>query len=303
MNLMQCTIRSEASVSGAGLHTGNTATLTFHPAETGSGICFRRMDLPQQPIIKAVVENVISTDRGTVIGTDQFSISTIEHVMSALSGLGIDNVLIDVDSNEVPILDGSALPIVGLLKDAGVREQDAERNFLGVDRKMEFTVPETGASYSIEPSEKYSLEVEVNYKDVIGFGRRTLDDIRLYDKEIAPCRTFVFLKEILPLFERNLIKGGDLRNAVVFIEKDVRQSDLDRVMDAIGKPRVKIGTRPFVNETELRFDDEPVRHKMLDLIGDMALIGKPLKAHVKASCPGHRSNVEFVRYLYSNNIR
>lgn len=296
----QCTIANEVSLSGVGLHTGNIATITFHPSEE-QGVLFRRVDLPQKPIIKAVASNVVSTARGTIIGNGSFTITTIEHIMSALVGLGIDNVLIDVDSNEVPILDGSAGQIVQVLKKAGVRQIDAERDYFEIEKPMSLSVPETNSEFYIEPADSFIVDVEVDYKEVIGFGKYTLNSLSDYENEVASCRTFVFFKDILPLFENGLIKGGDLGNAVVFIEQGTRQTDLDKVMDILGKQRVKIGDRPFLNETGLRFDNEPVRHKMLDLLGDLALVGKPIKGRVRAVRPGHKANTEFAKMLYNCN--
>lgn len=297
----QCTIAGEVSLSGGGLHTGNIATITFHPSEE-QGVFFRRVDLPSKPKLKAVAPNVVSTARGTVIGNDSFTISTIEHIMSALAGLGVDNVLVDVDSNEVPILDGSAAQIVGALKQAGICRLDAERNYFEVAAPVSFSVPETGSEFRIEPADDFTVDVEVDYKEVIGFGKYFLNHLPDYEKEVAPCRTFVFFKEILPLFENGLIKGGDLGNAVVFIEQGTRQTDLDKVMDILGKQRVKIGDRPFLNETGLRFGNEPVRHKLLDLIGDLALVGKPIRGHVHAVRPGHKANTEFAKMLYNSSL-
>ncbi len=294
----QKTINKTVSITGSGLHTGQTGTLTFRPAKENHGIKFRRVDVEGQPVIDATIDNVISTDRGTTLGKNGVKIFTIEHVLAALSGTGIDNVLIDIDMEEMPIMDGSAIKYVEILEEAGIREQNEPKIYYTVDEKVVFEIPEKKIYISIEPAEKFSVEVEIDYETkVLGKQYAKLDDLKDFKTEIAKCRTFVFLHELEYLLNNNLIKGGDMSNAIVFVNKVVEQEELDRLAELFNKPKVKVKDIGILNNLDLYFDNEPARHKLLDLIGDLKLLGGNLLGKIKAVRPGHYTNTEFAKQL------
>ena len=298
MTEKQKTIRRPVTLSGTGLHTGKKGTLTFHPAPENHGIKFRRIDLDGKPVIDATVDYVISTDRGTTLGKNDAKIFTIEHVLAALTGLGIDNVMIDVDTEEMPILDGSSKFFVEILEKAGIQEQNIPKEYIKIKEPIVFEIPEKKIMVSIEPSDHFSVEVEIDYETkVLGKQFARLDHLKDFKTEIAACRTFVFLHELEFLLNNNLIKGGDISNAIVFVNKVVSQEELDRLADLFNKPKVKVKERGILNNVDLYFENEPARHKLLDLIGDLTLLGKPLLGHVKAVRPGHYTNTQFAKEI------
>lgn len=294
----QKTIIKQVTVKGSGLHTGQEGALTFHPAPVNHGIKFRRIDLTGQPIISADIDHVISTDRGTTIGLNGVKIYTIEHVLAALAGLEIDNVLIDLDVEETPIRDGSSIDFVRALQVAGIKEQNAKKKYLVITETVEFEIPEKKIKMIIEPADEFSASVVINFEmQVLGEQFARMDHISDFVKEIAPCRTFVFLHELEFLLNNNLIKGGDLNNAIVFVDRKVNQDELDRLADLFKKPKVAVKEEGILNNLELYFENEPARHKLLDVIGDLTLLGRPIKGRVSAYRPGHLTNTEFAKVI------
>jgi len=294
----QHTIRKSVSISGTGLHTGQQGTLTFLPADANHGIKFRRTDVEGRPIVEARVANVVDTSRGTTIAQNGVKVYTVEHIMASLRGSGIDNVLIDLNCEEPPILDGSAKIMMDALKEAGKVEQDAERKYLKINKKIVYTHPKVGCELVVEPADKFSIDVKVDYKSgVLNIQEAHLTDIKEFEKEFAPCRTFVFFQELEMLLKNNLIKGGDLSNAIVFIEKQVSEEDLRRVAKLFNKESVAVHEGGILNNVTLYFDNEPARHKLLDIVGDLTLLGMPIIGKVTAYKPGHFANTEFVKTI------
>lgn len=294
----QHTIAKSVSISGTGLHTGQHGTLTFHPADADCGIKFRRIDVNGQPIVDARVENVVDTSRGTTIAKNGVKVYTVEHIMASLRGLNIDNVLIDINCEEPPIQDGSSSTMIKVLKEAGVVEQDAERKYLKINKKIVYTHPRVGCEMIVEPADKFSIDVKVDYmSQVLNVQEAHMNDIGEFEKEFAPCRTFVFFQELEALLNNNLIKGGDLSNAIVFVEKYVSEEDLKRVAKLFHKETVGVHEGGILNNTTLYFENEPARHKLLDLVGDLTLIGMPIIGKVTAYKPGHFANTEFVKQI------
>ncbi len=294
---MQKTIRKEVSLSGLGLHTGENVTMTFQPAPENTGICFRRTDLPEQPSIQADVMNVTDISRGTTIESKGNKIHTVEHILAALAGLEIDNIYINMDGAEAPILDGSSRPFIEALSKAGTKEQDQERKFFELKSILKYTEEERGVEIFAIPSDKFRVSVMIDYNSkVIGPQYATLDKISDFSKEIAPSRTFCFLHELEELVKNNLIKGGDLSNAIVFVDKVIEDGELEYLADLLKKPKVAV-KEGYLNNVELFASNEPARHKLLDVIGDISLVGVPLKAHIIATRPGHKANVEFAKLL------
>lgn len=294
----QKTLKGEFSISGVGLHTGLAINATFKPAPAGTGIKFKRVDIEGENEIDALAENVVETSRGTVIAKGEIKVSTIEHAMSALYALGVDNCIVEVSGAEMPILDGSAAPYVKEIKSAGLEEQDAEREYYVVRKKTEFVNEATGSKYTFMPDEDFSMTVMVKYPSVVLSNQyANLDSIEDFENEVASCRTFVFVKEIEALVKNNLIKGGDLNNAIVIYDEKISQDDVNHLCDILGKEHVKAENIGYLNNEPLRFENEPARHKMLDLIGDLALIGKPIKGKVIAVCPGHTANADLTKKL------
>lgn len=298
----QCTIKKSVSVEGTGLHTGQHGTITFHPAHAGHGVKFRRVDQKDQPIIPAIIDFVVDTSRGTTIGINGTKVYTIEHVMASLTGLGIDNVLIDVDVDEMPIRDGSAKYFVEALETVGLEVQDQLREYIQIDREIVLKNDEKGFEMRIVPSEEYVIDVTIDYNtEVLNVQHASLKHLRDFKNEIAPCRTFVFLHELEFLLKNNLIKGGDLSNAIVFVNRTVTQDELDRLATLFNKPKVKV-KEGILNNLELHFPNEPARHKLLDVVGDLSLLGKRIKGHVIAFKPGHYANTEFARLIQKHSL-
>ena len=296
--MKQLTLRDSFTVRGKGLHTGLEIEATFLPAPENHGYAFQRTDVEGMPVIQAVAENVVNTNRGTVIANGDVTVSTIEHCMAALYAAGVDNVLIQVSGAEVPILDGSAVEFVEKIQQAGLVEQAADKEFFVVRNKIEVVDEETGAKLVVLPDDEFSVDVKINYDSpVLGNQYATLEHIQDFGKETAPSRTFVFVREIEQLIKANLIKGGDLDNAIVIYDSPLDQEHLDHIADMMGAPRIHVSQYGFINEKPLRWDNEPARHKLLDVIGDIALIGRPLKGRVLATRPGHTVNARLAKAL------
>ncbi|MCB0553523.1 MAG: bifunctional UDP-3-O-[3-hydroxymyristoyl] N-acetylglucosamine deacetylase/3-hydroxyacyl-ACP dehydratase [Phaeodactylibacter sp.] len=296
--MKQQTINEPVSVSGVGLHTGKVVTLTFIPAPVNHGYKFQRIDLEGKPVLNADVSRVTSTQRGTTIKSGLAEVNTIEHALSAVSGLGIDNVLMELDGPEVPILDGSAGPFVAALQQVGLVEQEEEREFFVVEHPIFYKDEKTGAELLALPHDGFEIVSMIDFNsNVLGQQYAHYNGTTNYAKDIAPCRTFVFLHEVEFLFEQNLIKGGDLDNAIVIVDRVVSQEELDRLADKLGKPSVKVDHEGILNTVNLHFKNEPARHKLLDVIGDVALLGHRIKGKIVATKPGHKANVEFTKIL------
>jgi len=298
MSEKQKTLKSPVSISGVGLHTGNDVIITFKPAPENYGYKFKRTDLNSEALVDADVENVIDTSRGTSIEQDGVRIDTVEHVLAALSGLGIDNALVELNQSETPILDGSARIYVETLQKTGITEQKALRKYFELDHNIVYTNPEKKVEMIAIPSKDFRVSIMIDYESkVLKSQNATLNNIRDFAKEISTCRTFVFLHELEYLLNNNLIKGGDLSNAIVFVDRTVSRKELDYLARLFHKPRVEVLKEGILNNLELQFPNEPARHKLLDVLGDLALVGMPLKAHIIATRPGHYSNVQFAKLI------
>lgn len=296
--MKQTTIKKEFRMTGMGLHTGRTVTVTVRPAPPDFGIAFRRTDKFNILTQQAIATNVTETARGTTIGTGRQSIATIEHLMSALHGCQIDNVLIELDGGEVPILDGSARPWVMQINRVGIREQEMERRYFSVEKPLHYEYKPTGSVFDVEPADDFSVVCTINFADSV-IGRQTahLANLADYPTEIAPCRTFVFLHEILPLLHLNLIKGGSLDNALVFVNKELGKRQLHRLERTFHKDVSQFRVHDGVlNTTDPYYSNEPARHKLLDFVGDVRLVGMPLKGRYTIYKPGHKANTSFARY-------
>lgn len=294
MNNKQSTIAKAVSIAGVGIHTGATVNMTFHPAAVNHGYIFQRIDLPEAPLVPALVENVVETSRGTTLAVNDAKVYTVEHVLAALTGLQIDNVLITLDGPETPIADGSSIAFIQALESAGLVEQDADRNFIKIKENYHFYDAEKDVEITLMPYNGFKVSVLIDYNSpVLGTQHAVLKHISDFKTEIASCRTFCFLHELEVLLQNNLIKGGDLNNAIVVVDQAVEPKELDRLAGIFNKPQMGVSKEGILNNVELRFVNEPARHKLLDVIGDLALLGRPLKAHVIASKPGHSSNVAF----------
>ena len=298
MGNKQCTLKQVVGISGKGLHTGKEATVNFHPAPIGHGFKFQRTDLSDMPIISADTSRVIDTQRSTSIGKGDVKVVTIEHALSALVGMGIDNVLISIDNEEVPILDGSSKPFVDLIQKAGIEEQDAERDVFVVKKPISFYDEESGAELMALPSDKFEITTLIDFNSpFLGKQYASLNGQGSYEENIAPCRTFVFLRELEVLLEKNLIKGGSLDNAIVIADREMSEKDLSTLASKLNRDKIIIEKEGVLNTLKLQFKNEPARHKLLDLIGDLALVGKRIQAKIVAKKPGHRVNVEFAKLI------
>ncbi len=296
--LKQNTLKGSFSLCGKGLHTGLFLTVTFNPAPENYGYKIQRIDMEGQPIIDAIAENVIDTQRGTVLAEGEAKVSTVEHAMSSLYALGIDNCLIQVNGPELPILDGSAEKYVEQIQKIGIVEQQAPKSVYIIRKKIEFKNEETGSCITILPDDKFSITTMISYPGkVLAAQFATLDDMKNYSKEIAAARTFVFVREIEPLLNAGLIKGGDLDNAIVIYENEISQDKLDKLADLIHAEHRDATKLGFLNHKPLVWDNEPARHKLLDIIGDMALIGRPIQGRIIATRPGHTVNNKFARQM------
>ncbi len=295
---LQKTIKQNASLSGVGLHTGAKVNMVFMPAQAGKGIVFRRTDLPGQPDVPADVDYVVETARGTTLEKDGIRVATVEHALAAASGLGIDNLVIAIDGPEIPILDGSSKPFTQALIAAGIAELEAERDYYELKTNVFYTDPARGVEIMAVPSDTYKVKVMIDFNSrVLGFQHAQLNDMNEFDQEIASCRTFVFLHELKTLLDNNLIKGGDLSNAIVYVDRELSPDEQDSLSKVFGRNDMKVTTDGTLNNIELTHQNEAARHKLLDVVGDLSLVGRPIKAQVFATRPGHAANVEFARKI------
>ncbi|MBP7238862.1 MAG: bifunctional UDP-3-O-[3-hydroxymyristoyl] N-acetylglucosamine deacetylase/3-hydroxyacyl-ACP dehydratase [Saprospiraceae bacterium] len=296
--MKQKTLARSFSLEGVGLHTGKAVIIEFEPAEVNHGIRFMRVDMEDQPILMADVMQVVSTNRGTTIRNGEAQISTVEHVLSALTGTGVDNVLIKVNGPEIPIMDGSASHFVeGILK-AGIVDQHLDREYFEIIEPISFRDEVTGTELLALPGDKFEITAMIDFNSpILGHQYASLHNIEDYATQIAPCRTFVFINELEVLFDQNLIKGGDLDNAVVIADRLMEQDELDRLAKKLGKQSIKVEKTGILNTTSLKYENEPARHKLLDVIGDLTLLGKPIKGKIVARKPGHTANIEFTKLL------
>lgn len=296
--IKQRTLKGSFSLCGKGLHTGLNLTVTFNPAPENTGYKIQRIDLEGQPVVEAIAENVVDTQRGTVLARGDVRVSTVEHGLSALYAMGIDNCMIQVNGPEFPILDGSAGIYVNRIQDIGIVEQNAPKDFYIIRKKIEVKDEETGSCITILPDDQFSITAMCSFESkFINSQFATLDNIDDYATEIAPARTFVFVRDILPLLEANLIKGGDMDNAIVIYEREVSQDQLDQLADILKVPRMDATKIGYIQHKPLMWENECTRHKLLDIIGDMALIGKPIKGRIVATRPGHTINNKFARLM------
>ena len=294
----QRTLAREITLSGKGLHTGINVNITFKPAPANHGYKFCRIDLPGKPVIDALAEHVSDTSRGTTLVQNNASVSTIEHVLAAFNGLQVDNVLIEIDGPEAPIMGGSSWAFVNAIRDAGITELKEERNYFTVKQKIVFSDEEHGVDLIVYPDDHFSINVLIDYNSkILGNQYAILDSISDFGEEISKSRTFVFFHELEPLFKLGLIKGGDLDNAIVIMEKEVDQSEIDRIAKLFNRPGISTHTAGILNNTELRYPNEPARHKLLDIMGDLALVGHPIKGKVVATRPGHYANTRLARLM------
>ncbi len=294
----QHTLKSEVSISGVGLHTGKPVTLTMKPANAGFGIRFQRADLPEQPIIKADVDLVVDTSRGTTLEYNGARVHTVEHLLAALVGTGVDNVLLVLDAPEVPILDGSAIGFIDAIEDTGLQPLEARKVYYSIDSNIHYYDPQKNVDMLIIPSQEYQITTMIDFNSaVLGTQHMYLRDIKNFKKEIANSRTFCFLHELEQLIENNLIKGGDLNNAIVVVDKVVGKEELAKLATHFNKPDIEVKREGILNNVQLHHPNEPARHKLLDIVGDLALTGLAIKGHVIASRPGHATNVEFAKKI------
>lgn len=297
MSQKQKTIREAVSLKGKGLHTGYDVEIIFRPAPVNHGFKFQRIDLEGKPTISASVDNVADTSRGTTLVENGVEIHTIEHVLASLVGLELDNILMEFSGPEAPILDGSARLYVEALKKAGFKEQEAEKNYYVIKERIVFRDEKNNIEIVAYPDDHFSVDVMVDYNSkVLGNQYASYHPTHDFEKEIAPSRTFVFFHELEMLLKHNLIKGGDLQNAIVIMENEVSQEELDRMADLFNKPHVKV-KEGILNNVDLRFSNEPARHKLLDVLGDLSLIGQPVLGKIVASRPGHYANTQFAKII------
>ena len=302
--MKQQTLNGEFTVKGKGLHTGLEIEATFYPAPENHGYKFQRIDLPDQPVIDALAENVTETARGTVISRGDVRISTIEHALAALYAAGVDNCLIKLNAPEMPILDGSAVIYAKEIERVGLLEQTVDKNYYVVKHKIEVLDEKTGAHLTVLPDSEFSIDVMISYDSPVltnQFAR--LENVADFAKEIASSRTFVFVREVEPLLQANLIKGGDLDNAIVIYDRKVPQATLDHIADLIGVEHKEVTDLGYINNRPLDFENEPARHKLLDVMGDVALIGRPLKGRIIACRPGHTINTTFAKQIRKEIVR
>lgn len=294
----QHTIREELTIAGAGIHTGASVTMKLKPAEPNTGIIFKRVDLPEKPLVKVDVDNVIETNRSTTIEVNGARISTIEHLMAALVGMQIDNVLIEIDGEEVPILDGSARPFVEALEKTGTTMQDTPKIYYDIQHNITFIDEEKKVEMVALPFNGFRINTLIDFNSpVLGTQHADLKNISDFNEQIASSRTFCFFHELEQLLANNLIKGGDINNAIVVVDKPVTDEQVQRISRVFNKSDVQVSQEGILNNLQLRFPNEPARHKLLDVVGDLALVGFPFRAHIIANRPGHSSNVKFAKKI------
>ena len=294
----QHTIQNSIKISGTGLHTGVLVEMTLNPANPGFGYQFQRTDLPSQPVIKADCDLVTDTSRGTTLQVGDAKISTVEHILAALVGLGVDNCLIQVNGPEIPIIDGSSSPFIEIIEKAGVVEQDASKAWYSIDENIFHYDDAKRVEMVALPALDYQITTLIDFNSpVLGTQHAALRTIKEFKSEIAPCRTFCFLHELEALLKNDLIKGGDINNAIVVVDKPVSEKEMSRLAKVFKREKIEVKSEGYLNNLELRFPNEPARHKLLDVVGDLALIGYPIKARIIANRPGHSSNVEFAKKI------
>lgn len=294
----QHTLNNSISISGTGLHTGIMVDMILKPANPGFGIQFQRIDLPNQPIIRADCDLVTDTSRGTTLQVGDAKVSTVEHILAALVGMGIDNVLIELNGPEIPIMDGSSAPFIELISDTGVVEQEATKAWYSLDENIYHYDEAKRVEMVALPSIDYQITTLIDFNSpVLGTQHAGLKTIKDFKTEIAPCRTFCFLHELEMLLDNDLIKGGDINNAIVVVDKPVTDAEMSRLAKVFKRDKIEVKSEGYLNNLELRFPNEPARHKLLDVVGDLALIGYPIKARIIANRPGHSTNVEFAKKI------
>ncbi len=297
-NSKQQTLQTSISISGVGIHTGKSVTITLEPAAPHTGIKFHRTDLPGEPTVKADVDFVTDTTRSTTLQHGEAKVSTVEHLLAALAGSGVDNALIRIDGEEVPILDGSSKPFVEAIARVGIQQQDAIKKWFTLDHNIYFTDEEKKVEMVALPSDTFRIHTLIEFNsEVLGTQHAALKGIEEFNDHIAPCRTFSFFHELEYLLQHNLIKGGDLNNAIVVVDRPVTEAQIERLSIAFGEKKMAVNSNGYLNNLELRFPNEPARHKLLDLVGDLSLVGMPFKAQIIANRPGHASNVAFARKI------
>lgn len=303
MNVKQHTIQKTVSITGVGLHTGEKVTMLLQPAAINHGYKFQRIDLPGKPVVEADVDYVVDTSRGTVLEKNDVRIHTTEHILAALVGLQVDNVMIQLDGPEVPILDGSAIKFVEIIEEAGLEEQHSLRNYYEIEEAIHFRNDDQSIELAALPLNDYRLTVMVDYNSTVLHSQHAqLHDISLFKQQIASCRTFVFLHELEALHKAGLIKGGNIDNAVVIVDREVSEEEVENLSKLLNREKIEIGKTGILNDMPLRFANEPARHKLLDVMGDLALIGRPLKAHILAARPGHTPNVALAKKIKKQMI-
>ena len=294
----QHTLSESVSISGTGLHTGVLVDMTLQPANPGFGIQFQRVDLPNQPLIKADCDLLTDTSRGTTLQVGDAKVSTVEHILAALVGLGVDNLLIELNGPEIPIMDGSSAPFIEAIEKVGVLEQDAAKAWYSIDENIFHYDEDKRVEMVALPALDYQITTLIDFNSpVLGTQHAALKTIKDFKSEISPCRTFCFLHELETLLEHDLIKGGDINNAIVVVDKTVTKEEMTRLAKVFKRDKIEVKSEGYLNNLELRFPNEPARHKLLDVIGDLALIGYPIKARIIANRPGHSSNVEFAKKI------
>jgi UDP-3-O-[3-hydroxymyristoyl] N-acetylglucosamine deacetylase/3-hydroxyacyl-[acyl-carrier-protein] dehydratase len=294
----QHTLVNAVSISGTGLHTGINVDMVLKPANPGFGYQFQRTDLPGAPIIKADCDLVTDTSRGTTLVQGDYKVSTVEHILAALVGMGVDNCLIELNGPEIPIIDGSSGPFVDIIAKAGVLEQDAAKTWYTIDTNISYVDEVKKVEITAMPAVNYQITTLIDFNSpVLGTQHAGLKTMKDFQTEIAPCRTFCFLHELEMLLDNNLVKGGDINNAIVVVDKAVTDEEMERLAKAFGREKMEIKSEGYLNNLELRFANEPARHKLLDVVGDLALVGYPIKAHIIANRPGHSSNVDFAKKI------
>jgi UDP-3-O-[3-hydroxymyristoyl] N-acetylglucosamine deacetylase/3-hydroxyacyl-[acyl-carrier-protein] dehydratase len=292
----QRTLARAVTLSGVGLHTGHNVTMTFLPAEADHGFKFKRIDLEGQPVINALATNVTQTARGTTIGKEDQAIHTVEHVLAALAGLEIDNCLIELNAPEPPIADGSALPFIKKLEEAGFTEQEKERNYFTITEPIVYRNKKDGVELIAIPADAYQVTVMVDYNtNVLGTQNAHMEQISNFKEEFASSRTFSFLHELEFLLDNGLIKGGDLNNAIVYVDREISPESMVKLRKAFNKENVAVKPNGILDNLELHHPNEAARHKLLDVVGDLALVGRPLKGRIIATKPGHEANTAFAR--------
>ena len=294
----QKTIKNNATISGVGIHTGVHTNVTLLPAKANTGIRFIRTDLEGKPTIPANVDYVFSTDRSTNLKLKDADIHTVEHILAAIISEGIDNIIIEVDNMEIPILDGSSIQFCELISEVGTQELSERKKFFEIKRKISFTDTDSGTTFTATPADNYQIEVEINYNSkVLGIQTSTLESLSEFREKIASSRTFCFLHELEQLIKHDLIKGGNVNNAIVFVEEEISEEKLNFLAKTFNKTNIKVEEGGILNNLKLRYKNEPARHKLLDVIGDLSLLGMPIKGKITVSKPGHKNNTKFAKYL------